>query len=211
MSDRRSLMPLAIVLLLAGCRDATAPRLSMVADVLTEPTPSPELPILRQAATAPRLRTYRVSFWARKGDSSRVTVNYRPANGDAVGARFLRFYIPKNGLLGGAGGVPLDGGDSVLVTLTIDTVSFAVDFQPSGVRFSVGSPAILTLWYQNANPDLNNDGVVDARDTTLTQQLSVWYRSANAYPWLRLSSSNDPTQPAVSTAVQHFSQYAVSW
>lgn len=211
MSDSRSLVSLAIALALAGCRDAAAPQLGMMGELASEPTPSPQVHIVQQAAIAPPLETYHVSFWAYKGTASTVTVNYQPATGQAVGRPFLRFDIPKNGLLGGAGAVPLDGGDSVLVTLTIDTVRFSVDFQPSGVRFSIGSPANLTVWYQHANPDLNGDGVVDATDQTLAQQLALWYRSAKTYPWFKLSSSNDPTLPAVSTAVYHFSEYAISW
>src|SRR2546422_8452783 len=38
---------------------------------------------------------------------------------------------------------PLARGDSVRITLTIDSLSFAVDFQPSGVVFSTSSPAQL--------------------------------------------------------------------
>lgn len=211
MSTRGSLIPLAIVLALAGCRDAAAPPLGMLGEVVSEPTPSPQVHILQQAPTAPPLETYQVSFWAKKGEPSLITVNYQPAPGQWVGQPFLRFYIPKTGLLAGAGSQPLSTGDSVHVTLTIDPVSFAVDFQPSGVWFSTGAPAYLTLWYQNANPDLNGDGVVDATDEALKAQLAVWYRAAKTYPWMKLSSNNDPTLPAVSTAVYHFSEYAVSW
>jgi hypothetical protein len=208
----RSLIPVALALLAAGCSDATGPVRTAVQQPLAAYGESPtELRMLRQAPTAPPLWTYQVSFWAYKGRASTVTVNYQPAVGDSVGRPFLRFDIPKNGLLGGAGGVPLEGGDSVFVTMTIDTVRFLVDFQPSGVRFSIGSEARLVLWYGNADPDLNGDGVVDAADQALRQQLAVWYHATKTDPWYKLSSSNDPTLPSISTAVHHFSAYAVSW
>ena len=206
----QSLIPLSLALLAVGCAEGpVSPAVpAPLADIVGNPT---GLHVLRQAPTASPLETYRVSFWAYKGAASTVTVNYRPAAGQSVGQPFLRFAIARNGLLAGGGGMPLRTGDSVAVTLTIDSVGFAVNFQPSGVVFSPGSVATLTLWYQNADPDLNGDGVVDVADETLKQQLAVWYRSGHTYSWLKLSSNNDATLPAVSTALYHFSEYAVSW
>src|SRR2546428_107976 len=96
---------------------------------------------------------------------------YQLAAGEWVGQPFLELSIPKNGLLAGAGGESLKGGDSVLVTLTIDSVNFSVDFQPSGVVFSTGNPATLVLWYENANPDLNGDGALTGANEDLTYEL----------------------------------------
>ncbi|PYO75466.1 MAG: hypothetical protein DMD64_00430, partial [Gemmatimonadetes bacterium] len=96
-------------------------------------------------------------------------------------------------------------------TLTIDSVLLNVDFQPSGVVFSKSSPAQLAIWYQNANPDLNEDGVVDAIDAALKQQLAIWYKSAKADPWRQLWSKNDVTLELVTVALHHFSQYSVAW
>ncbi len=112
--------------------------------------------------------------------------------------------------MAGAGGVPLNRGDSVLITLTIDTVSFYVDFQPSGVQFSKSSPAQLAIWYQDANPDLNGDGVVNAVDDSLKQQLAIWSESTTS-AWRQLSSKNDTTQQYVAAEVYHFSGYAICW
>jgi hypothetical protein len=167
--------------------------------------------MLRQSATAPRLATYRVSFWAKRGTQKTIFVNYRRAPGQWFPDPFLRFKIPINGLEAGAGGVPLARGDSVLITLTIDTVLFNVDFQPSGVVFSKSSPAQLAIWYENASSDLNGDGVVDAADEILKQQLAIWYRGTKAAAWRQLWSKNDTTQELVTAALEHFSQYAVAW
>ncbi len=113
--------------------------------------------------------------------------------------------------MAGPGGVPLARGDSVRITLTIDTVSFKVDFQPSGVLFSNSSPAQLAIWYQDANPDLNGDGIVDATDQALKDQLAIWYRGSKAGPWKQVWSKNDSSQEVVTAALYHFSQYAVCW
>src|SRR6266540_3903355 len=174
----RRWFPVAILLVLAGCRDAAAPlgeRNAAGPQLMIAPPTG--LNVLQQSPTAPLLNAYRVSFWARRGTQTTVSVHYRLAPGQTIRDEFLRFKIPINGLVAGAGGVPLDRGDSVLITLTIDSASFLVDFQPSGVVFSKSSPAKLAIWYQNANPDLNGDGVVDATDEALKQQLAIWSQS----------------------------------
>jgi len=210
---RRLRLPFVILLAFAGCREPTAspnePR--VLGEIVSVATADSGLHILQQAPGAPPLETYQVSFWAYRGQASTVVVNYRRAAGDTVGQPFLRFDIPANGLRAAPGGVRLNWGDSVFITLTIDSLSFYVDFQPSGVEFSTGFPASLTLWYENANPDVNGDGVVDFTDQALLQQLALWCRPAGNSPWLKLSSSNDATLPSISTALYHFSDYAVSW
>jgi len=209
----------AILVVLAGCRDVAAPpsapvsarpQLSWSVDSASLVAFPPEVHILRQAPSVPPLETYQTSFWAYDGEASGVTVNYQPAAGELVGQPFLRFDIPKNSIAAGAGGQRTSRGDSVLVTVIIDPVTFTVDFQPSGVWFCNGIPARLTIWYENADPDLNGDGVVDSVDQLLQQQIAVWYHAGMMH-WVPLSSANDPTLPSVSTVLYHFSEYAVSW
>jgi hypothetical protein len=209
-------LPLAILLAFAGCREPTAPTAPPTAprvlgEVESLATTDSGLHVLQQAPGAPPLETYQVSFWAYRGQASTVQVNYQPTAGDTAGRPFLRFDIPENGLRADSDGVRLQQGDSVFITLTIDSVAFSVDFQPSGVVFSKHFPASLTLWYENANPDLNGDGVVDDADQGLLQQLAVWCRPVGARSWFMLSSNNDATLPSISTALYHFSEYALSW
>ena len=209
---RKHLFPLALALAIGACRDAAAPFAEPRAalpqfDVLATDS-SVEVHVLRQSPSAPPLETYQVSFWASPVRESKVTVSYRPAAGQSVGAPFLRFGVPRHGLVAGAGGVPLAPNDSVLITLNIDSVAFRVDFQPEGVAFSPSYPAQLTLWYANANPDFNGDGQVNELDNQLAQQLAVWYHGAK---WSRMSSKSDPALRVVAAQLYHFSEYAVSW
>jgi len=208
----RRLWLFAILVVLVACRDVAAPpNEAAVADLqVSWPSSPAAIHTLRQAADAPPLESYQVSFWACDGEASTVTVNYQAVGGQSVGQPFLRFDIPKNSLMSGPRGMRYRRGDSLLVTLTIDPVTFAVEFQPSGVWFSNGIPAQLTIWYENADPDLNGDGVVDATDQTLQQQIAMWGHAADA-SWVRLPSDNDATLPSVSTVLRHFSEYAVSW
>jgi hypothetical protein len=213
MRFRRYMMPLTFVLVAAGCTDQTGPSPTTVpaplAAVLLPPPPGTHL--LQQSPAAPRLQTYQVSFWAKRGLQTTVFVNYRRRPGQWFPDPFLRFRIPINGLIAGADGVPLARGDSVRITLTIDTVSFALDFQPSGVLFSSSSPAQLAIAYENASPDLNGDGVVDATDQALQDQLAIWTRNSKVGTWKQVWSKNDTTQEVVTAALYHFSQYAVAW
>ena len=212
MRFRPYVMPLTLVLVAAGCTDQTGPSSTAVPPPLaqTVATTTSSIRMLRQAPTAPRLQTYRMSFWARRGTQTTVGIYYRRVPGQFMGDPFLRFKIPINGIVAGANGVPLGRGDSVLITLTIDSIYFRVNFQPSGVVFSSSSPAQLAFWYQDANPDMNGDGVVDGADQLIEQNLAVYSKSGGS-SWGKLLSRNDPTQQVVGAAVLHFSQYAVSW
>jgi hypothetical protein len=208
----RALTAFTLALVAAGCSDGIGPRPAAVPQPQYDMTvSSPGTHILRQSPTAPRLRTYRVSFWAKRGTQTTIFVNYRRAPGQWLPDPFLRFKIPINGLVSGAGGAPLHRGDSVQITMLIDSVSLNVVFQPSGVVFSKSSPARLAIWYQNADPDLDADGDVDADDRALEEQLAIWYRGTKAGAWKQLWSKNNTMQQYVASAINHFSQYAVAW
>ena len=196
-----------------GCRDVAAPpeAPNALAAFASSPTPTDILHVLHQGATAPALERYQVSFWARTDRASSVSVDYQPAAGQSVGAPFLRFAIPKDGLRTGGAGVHLRHRDSVQITLTIDPETFEIDFEPSGVRFSGKHPATLAVWYGNANPDFNGDGIVDAADEALAAQLAIWGRPAKPAPWMKTMSKTLTGQQWVLGAIRHFSQYAVSW
>lgn len=204
---RLSLAGLLTLLAFAGCRDAAAPATHLNGPRFSAGASTP-VHVLQQAPTAPPLETYQVSFWAYVGEASTVSVNYRPTAGQSAGQAFLRFDIPKNALLAGDGGGSLQRGDSVLVTLTIDTVDFSVEFAPAGLVFATQFPANLAISYENANPDLNGDGMVNGRDKQLEQQLAFWYHGGT---WVQQSSKADTTQLSVSGPLNHFSQYAVAW
>ena len=220
---RRVGLPIALALVLGACGDPAAPldqqprsdrpamELAPGSNATFSWPAATGIVTLRQSPTAPPLETYQVSFVAWRRKSSTVTVNYQAVDGQDVGQPFLTLYIPKRGLVAGAGGVPLARGDSVIITITIDPVDFSVDLQPSGVLFSNNAPASLTLWYENADPDFNSDGVVDSTDDALRQQLTFYYQSAGSSTWTKHPSKNDPATPSVTGALYHFSEWALSW
>jgi hypothetical protein len=212
MSIRPSLIPLALVVFAAACSDSSGPSPAPVLPSFGyTAADSTALHVLRQSPTAPLLLTYQVSFWARHDMESAVAVDYRPVAGQSVGQPFLRFRIPKWGLKYGPDGRRLWGSDSVLITLTIDSLKLAVDFQPSGVVVSDVFSAGLVMWYVNANPDLNGDGVVNSTDQMLEQQLTLSEEPTKLSGWFKTATKNDTTQQFVAADVYHFSQYAVAW
>ncbi len=208
-------IPVALGLFAAACRDATAPlsprdvvapqgnyvtgpQADFLADWLTPC-------ILQQAPSAPPLETYQVSFWARHDRETNVAVNY------TSGEPYLRFRIPKFGLKWTPDGARVQGSDSVLVTLTLDPVKLAVSFQPSGLVFSDVFAAQLAIYYENANPDLNGDGVVNLTDWVLKLRLGIWGNSDRSPRWFKVGSRNNTSQQFVAGSIYHFSLYAVSY
>lgn len=207
---------LAMVVVLAlGCRDVTAPTAPPAArpeaQAQRAAEVAPPIHILRQSPTAPSLRRYQVSFWVRHDRASLVTVNYRRVAGQSTAQPFLRFSVPKFGLMFRPDGTPLEGSDSIRVTLRIDRAQLSVDFEPSGVQFSRVRTPELTLWYANADPDLDDNGIVDATDAHLEDRLALWGRSNQAHAWAKLQSKKDRLQQSVTSRLYHFSEYAVCW
>jgi len=209
---RRIWLPVAILMAVAGCRDAAAPRSdsSALSEVVASPDSPGPVHILQQAPTAPPLQVYETSFWVTKGKAATLVVNYQAPDGQ-VPDRFLQFTVPKDGLIAGAYDPHMSKGDSILLTLSIDPTGFLAHFGPSGVKFSAKSPAILTMCYEHMDPDLNGDGIVDETDEALQQQISFWTQSMKAGDWFKLPTKYDPSNPCVSAKIYHFSQYAVSW
>lgn len=220
MLTRHRWFVLAVGVALAGCQDASRPlgpastTASVEQAVQVQSTASDlfgdvwfENPahILRQDAGAPALETYRTSFWVRRDKLTQVTVNYQD------GQPFLWFDVPKDGLFQRSNGQPFKGRDSVYITLTIDTLHFVVDFEPSGLVFKKDHAAQLFIWYEHANPDLNRDGVVDATDASLRDSLHIVTRPVKRANWHPAKGGKGQTLPYVFADLRHFSQWAVSW
>ncbi len=150
MLTRRVGLPIALALVLGACGDPAAPL-----DQQPRPgRPAMELApgsngtyswpaatgivTLRQSPTAPPLETYQVSFVAWRRKSSTVTVNYQAVDGQDVGQPFLTLYIPKRGLVAGAGGVPLACGMRTRIPISTATAWWT----PPTTRCASSSPSI---------------------------------------------------------------------
>jgi hypothetical protein len=233
MSVRRSLIPLALALLAAGCSDkigppplAQAPRFLRWADPFPpqfsagdtlagqdgDGVRSASAPIGLSLDLAPSpsgisLDKYATTFWAVRGQQRSVQVNYRSFTGDTT-SPFLRLasvdpsYVPGRG--------DLAPGDSVLITVTIDRYDIKVSLEPTGLLFA--NPANLRIWYGGAGGDMNGDGLVNTADATIEHQLlGMWYREGADTVWTRISADQSLGDKSFTSALQHFSEYAVCW
>ncbi len=218
---RRSLMVFALALSVARCADQpTAP-------TAVKALAGPQFQFLRWADAPqffakldPRARRsgtiaqtpplsldqYVVSFWAVRGESRSVEINYSSSI-DAQTHPFLTLTTTDPQFVPGAGELAL--GDSVLITVTVDTSKIGVRLEPSGLQF--GEPAQMQIWYGGASGDLNGDGVADSTDSAIEAKLlGLWYREGQADQWTQLGASQSLVDKSFAYPLPHFCEYAIA-
>jgi hypothetical protein len=225
MSVRRSLISLALALFAAGCLGEGHPL------AVQQPLAAPHF--LRWAGSTPpqftaisaraglvvngvslayqsaglSLDRYVATFWAVRGEPRSVQINYADSAG-ATDSPFLRLVVDDPTYVPGQG--DLAPGDSVLITVTIDTANIAVSFEPTGLLF--GDPSQLQIWYGGAGGDLNGDGVVDSTDVYIESQLlGMRYREGADGEWTDIPATHSLSDRSFTSVLPHFSVYAVSW
>ena len=225
MSFRRLIVSIACVLVAAACSDrpsplapppqlggphflrlpSTALRFEAIGAVAKPGVPDGSFALADPNALS--VNTYEASFWAKRGESRTLQINYVSGSSTST-SPFLQFtatdpiYVPGRGALA--------VGDSVLITVRVDSQTVAAHFEPSGLQF--GTPSALTLWYGGIEGDLNGDGVVDGTDATIESQLlGMWSRDDATNTWAPIFSARSATEKWVAADVPHFSEYAISW
>lgn len=216
---RRSLMVLALALSVVRCADQPT---------AVQPSPTPRFvrwagnsaPQLAATRTLPNqdgnglfetppisLDQYSVSFWAVRGEARAVQINYVDVDGGTTHP-FLLLTTTDPAFVPGLGEVAQ--GDSVLVTVTVDTTNLSVALEPTGMQF--GTPAQMRIWYGGAGGDLNGDGLVDSTDAYVeTQLLGLWYREGTVDPWTNIPATHSLEDKSFTSPLAHFSEYALSF
>jgi hypothetical protein len=160
-------------------------------------------------AEGPSLERYQVSFWAVKGRAHTLRIDYVSPDQTTP---FLQLAVPAGALESRPDGSPIAEGDSVLITVTVDSSLVRVRFEPTGLVFNATSPLALDIYYGGASQDLDGDGDVDDVDRAIREQrLGVWWQELEGTPWLLLPASHDPSAAHMAVSLFHFSGYAVSW
>jgi hypothetical protein len=230
----RSLIPLALALLAAGCADETGPQNAVRQPVAAAPHflqwaggSSPQFTTIGAVADSAggggllaassrglsaslsglSLNQYVATFWAVRGQQRSVQINYLSFTGD-TSSPFLRLTTVDPTYAPGQG--DLAPGDSVLITVTIDPNNIKVSLEPTGLVF--GDPAQLEISYGGAGGDLNGDGVVDDADAYIEGQLlGLWYREGPDSTWAPIPALHSLSDKAFASALPHFCEYAISW
>ena len=152
------------------------------------------------------LDQYQVSFWAVRGESRSVQINYSSSI-DTDTHPFLVLTTTDPQFVPGVGELAM--GDSVLITVSVDTGKIGVTLEPSGLQF--GAPAQMKIWYGGAGGDLNGDGVADSTDSAIEAKLlGLWYREDDSVPWTQLGASQSLDEKSFTYALQHFCEYEIA-
>lgn len=200
---RRAAGLAAAVLTLASCSDpATAPELRATS----------ELHLLHVTYDYPPLASTQVSFWAVKGRAAGADLWYHKRAGATDSAKFVEFRMPAGALDRRPDGSAIATGDSVLITLTAtDPRHMIIAYEPSGLKFSATEQPTLKIFWTACGDDLNYDGSVDATDDALIAQLGIWRQEGADQPWMRLASAVTKATKEVSSRLDGFSGYAISY
>ncbi len=230
----------SLVAISACGRDLLAPRANAplasarVASGRAAEKDGAEQNFLQPAQDAPTIANPVISFWAVKGRDQIVNMVYHTRSsgvsggsgghgssgrhGDVSGGSgrdsvvFAEFRVRAKSLAFRPDGSAIADGDSVFITMTlIDPDRGIIDFQPAGLRFSAKNPAQLKISYENANLDLNGDGVVDARDRLIQLTVPIGVRENPADPFLPLPSVVDTEFDEVEAVILGFSGYAIEY
>ena len=181
--------------------------------VSTSPgVPAAQLHILTQGPVAPPLVAAQGSFWAKVGEGRELRLNYQAASPADSEDEFLRFEVPGNALLRKPDGTVFQPGDSILITITVlDTSAFLFRFEPSGLQFNPNQPARLKIEYDHANHDFNDDGVVNAADSTIEHSLDLWRRESASAPWFHQGAVKFEELDEIDANILSFTEYAIAW
>jgi hypothetical protein len=214
-----------LLLLAEACRDGVAPRPALPHAVrfvqwangtlprfttigaASNGQPTAAGPHRLRANAVLSLNRYTASFWAVRGQARSVQINYLSATGD-TSQPFVLLTTTDPDSVPGVGALAI--GDSVLVTLTVDTARIGVSLEPTGLQF--GTPAQFQIWYTGANGDFDGDGTVDSVDARIEAQLlGIGYRESPADPWTPFAATHSLVDQSFTAALPHFSDWAVSW
>jgi hypothetical protein len=195
-------LPGLAILALLSCTDSTAPEARAESD----------LHLLHVSSASPSLAATQVSFYAVKGKPGGADLWYHAQPGQTDSLKFVGFRVGAASLDQRPDGSAIAQGDSILITLTVsDPTHLVVTLEPSGLKFSSSDQPTFRMFWVACGDDLNYDGKVDAADTALTQQFSIWRQETAGQPWIKLSSVVVGATKEVDGQLSGFTGYALAY
>jgi hypothetical protein len=217
MPVRRSFVLAALAIAVAGCIDqptAVRPAEPELLDWAAAPLFSADGNSATVSETGPgtiylgprdnvNLEQTRVSFWAVRGQSRSVQINYKTRRHEEP-RPFLLLTTTDPQFVPGIGELAM--GDSVRITIKVNEKKLLVSLEPTGLQF--GAPGQLTIWYDGAGQsNAGDDQYVEIVDDA---NLALFYREDQKHPWSQLAATQSITNHSFTYAIPHFSDYAVA-
>jgi hypothetical protein len=169
--------------------------------------------IVTLAANHPGYFNPEVSFWARAGQDAEGIIYFADSTDNlGRGEAYARLRIRPGSLLAFPDGRLFARGDSVLISMrVVDPDRVLFEMQPSGLRFSSSRPAELKIEYAHADPDYNQDGILDAADAAIQHALAIWQQEARGEPFVMTASVNFEAQREIQARAVSFSRFAIAY
>ena len=204
---------LGLLLLLAACgEDPSGPLAPVPARARTPASESEAALTFLRPDSGFAVVPASVSFYAVNGQAREGTLWYHRHVGSPDSTRLARLRLDRRSLVRRPDGTPIAPGDSLLITMSIsDSDRFVITFEPSGLVFAPRRTAELTLWYHQADPDFNHDGVVDAADTAVESTFQIWRQEGIDDPWFAEATELQADVDEASTEIRGFTRYAVAY
>ncbi|MEO8089806.1 MAG: hypothetical protein ABI703_05890 [Gemmatimonadales bacterium] len=200
---RVSVASVLALLGVSACSDSTA-----LGDTTRDPA---ALNVVRLAPATPPLFNPVDSFYAKKGEDREIRIYFQDEVGGS-GEEYLRLSVSAPSLLARPDGTLFQTGDSILIMVSVaDPARILFDMEPAGLTFEPARPAELKIHYLHADDDFNEDGLVDALDDQIRQQLAIWKQETPADPFTRLGSVNEVTLEEIDVDIRGFTRYAIAY
>jgi hypothetical protein len=198
----RCLLP-ALLAGAAACSDSGEPN--------GDTRPPSELNVVRVAPSSTPLFNATARLYAKRGEDREVQIFFQDVSG-GQGDEFVRLQVDAASLLAAPNGSPVLPGDSVLIQVSVvDPAEMLVDLEPTGLKFNPVVPARLTIHYDHAGGDLNNDGVSDGRDGSIERTLSIWREESLTDPFVRLNTVLTIDTHEAEAELTSLSRYAIAY
>ncbi len=162
--------------------------------------PESELDFVPRRSTAPPLVTLDTTFWAVRGENRELEIRFQGQGGPGTGKKFLEFEVEEETLLRRPDGTSFALGDSILIRVTIDTVFFLANFEPTGLEFNPAEPARLEITYDEAEDDLL------VRET----EFDLWRQEKPGDPWVLVGSIQLEDFDEIEASLFSFTRYALA-